>query len=191
MEAAIKAVVEFGGLQIFKSVTIYSAILTMREGAPEPDHEIAFWSVRTLDVVTFDTAREAARGPYPQSALTDRSRALENPALRALRGKIRAGQPTLKEVYRSPLRGIVTGPNAASVINTPTRDAILARDPGSAALLRPLLEGMDRKRWCAEPRGLWLICIRKDRVRIDDYPEVRDCLLPFKEKLEKRATKQE
>ena len=50
---------------------------------------------------------------------------------------------------------------------------------------------MDRKRWRAEPRGLWLICIRKDRVRIDDYPEVRDCLLPFKEQLEKRTTKQE
>ena len=58
-------------------------------------------------------------------------------------------------------------------------------------MLKPFLEGKDLKRWLAEPRGLWLIYIPKNRIDIDDYPAIRDWLLPFKEKLKKRATKQE
>jgi hypothetical protein len=58
-------------------------------------------------------------------------------------------------------------------------------------LLKPWLEGKDLKRWRAESRGLWIIYIPKNRIAIDDYPAIRDWLLPFRERLEKRATKQE
>ena len=78
-----------------------------------------------------------------------------------MRNKIRAGKRTLKEVYGSPLRGIVTGLNEAFVIDTPTRDRLCAQDPQSAELLKPFLEGKDLKRWRAEPRGLWLLLIPK------------------------------
>ena len=53
------------------------------------------------------------------------------------------------------------------------------------------MEGKDLKRWRAEPRGLWIIYIPKNRIDINDYPAIRDLMLPHKEKLEKRATKQE
>ena len=36
----------------------------------------------------------------------------------------------------------------------------------------------------------WLIYIPKGRIAIDEYPAIRDHLLPYKDKLEKRATKQ-
>ena len=116
---------------------------------------------------------------------------LENPALRALRDKIKKGRKTLKEVYGSPLYGIKTGLNAAFVIDNATKERLCAQDPKSADLLKPFLEGKDLKRWRAEPRGLWLIYIPKNRINIDDYPAIRDWLLPFKDQLEKRATKQE
>jgi hypothetical protein len=128
---------------------------------------------------------------YPQAGLSSGSWELESPALKALRDKIRSGRPTLKEVYGSPLYGIKTGLNEAFVIDTPTKARLCAEDPKSAELLKPFLEGKDLKRWRAEPRGLWLIYIPKNRIAIDDYPAIRDWLLPFKERLEKRATKQE
>ncbi|UFE50048.1 hypothetical protein LOE37_23580 (plasmid) [Pseudosulfitobacter pseudonitzschiae] len=74
---------------------------------------------------------------------------------------------------------------------TGTKERLCAQDPKSADLLKPFLEGKDLKRWRAEPRGLWLIYIPKNRIDIDDYPAIRDWLLPFKDQLEKRATKQE
>jgi hypothetical protein len=53
----------------------------------------------------------------------------------------------------------------------------------------PFLRGEDVKRWGVEPEGLFLI--NTDKVDIDAYPAIRDWLLPFKPKLEQRATKQE
>lgn len=72
-----------------------------------------------------------------------------------------------------------------------TRDRLIASDPKSTELLKPFLEGKDLKKWRIEPQDLWLIYIPRGRVDIDDYPAIRDHLLPFKDKLEKRATKQE
>jgi Type I restriction-modification system methyltransferase subunit len=190
-EATIEKVVDFGDLQVFEGVTTYPAILTMRKEKPAKGHELRFWKVDSLPENNFQATWEAAAGPYPQDALGAGSWELENPALRALRDKIRAGRPILKDVYGAPLRGVVTGLNEAFVINTPTKEALCAQDPRSAELLKPFLEGKDLKRWRAEPRGLWLIYIPKNRVKIDDFPAIRDWLLPFKEQLENRATKQE
>lgn len=190
-DATIEGVVDFGDLQVFEGVTTYPAILTLKRGAAPKDHELRFWKVDALPDTNFLASWEAAQGPYPQAALGAGSWELENPALRALREKIRAERKTLKEVYGSPLRGVVTGLNAAFVIDTATRDRLCAQDSRSAELLKPFLEGKDLKRWRAEPRGLWLIYIPKNRIDIEEYPAIRDWLLPFKEGLEKRATKQE
>ena len=190
-EATIESVVDFGDLQIFEGVTTYPAILTMKRGAAPKGHELRFWKVDALPENNFLATWEAAAGPYPQTALGAGSWELENPALRALRDKIKKGRKTLKEVYGSPLYGIKTGLNAAFVIDNATKERICAQDPKSADLLKPFLEGKDLKRWRAEPRGLWLIYIPKNRIEIDDYPAIRDWLLPFKERLENRATKQE
>jgi TaqI-like C-terminal specificity domain len=176
---------------VFEGVTTYPAILTMQRGAAPKKHELQFWNVAELPASNFRATFRAQAGPYPQSALTNGSWELESPALRELRAKIRDGKQTLKDVYGSPLYGIKTGLNAAFVIDSPTKERLCAEDPKSADLLMPFLEGKDLKRWRAEPRGLWLIYIPKNRVQIDDYPAIRDWLLPFKGKLEMRATKQE
>lgn len=189
--ATLETVIDFGDHQIFEGVTTYPAILTMRAGAPPEGHELQFWTIDAMPADSFaDTFDDAAK-PFPQAALGRGSWELEGEALRALRAKIMAGKPTLKEVYGSPLYGIKTGLNEAFVIDTPTKERLCAADPRSAELLKPWLEGKDLKRWRAEPRGLWIIYIPKNRVMIDDYPAIRDWLLPFKEQLEKRATKQE
>lgn len=190
-EATIESVLDFGDLQVFQGVTTYPAILTMKRGAAPKGHELRFWKVDALPENNFLATWEAAAGPYPQKALGAGSWELENPALRALRDKIRTGRKTLKDVYGSPLYGIKTGLNAAFVIDNATKERLCAQDPKSADLLKPFLEGKDLKRWRAEPRGLWLIYIPKNRIEIDDYPAVRDWLLPFKDKLEARSTKQE
>jgi len=190
-EATIESVVDFGDLQIFEGVTTYPAILTMKRGAAPKGHDLRFWRVDTLPEVNFQATWEKAAGPYLQAALGAGSWELENPALRALRDKIRTGRKTLKDVYGSPMRGVGTGLNAAFVIDNATKERFCAQDPKSAELLEPFLEGKDLKRWRAEPRGLWLIYIPKNRIEIDEYPAIRDWLLPFKAALEGRATKQE
>lgn len=190
-EATIEGVVDFGDLQIFEGVTTYPAILTIKRGAAPKGHDLRFWKVDVLPEANFQATWKKAAGPYPQAALGAGSWELENPVLRALRDKIRRGKKTLKDVYGAPCRGVVTGLNGAFVIDSATKERLCAQDPRSADLLKPFLEGKDLKRWRVEPRGLWLIYIPKNRVKIDDYPAIRDWLLPLKTALEGRATKQE
>lgn len=190
-KATLETVVDFGDHQIFEGVTTYPAILTMRAGSPPPGHDLQFWKIGEMPADSFADAFADAAKPFPQEALVRGSWELEGDALRALRGKITVGKPTLKEIYGSPLYGIKTGLNEAFVIDTPTKEMLCRNDPRSAELLKPFLEGKDLKRWRAESRGLWIIYIPKNRVQINDYPAIRDWLLPFKDKLQKRATKQE
>jgi hypothetical protein len=189
--ATLEHVVDFGDHQIFEGVTTYPAILTMVNHAPKKDHQISFWTIDDMPKENFRATYKKMASVFPQVHLGTGSWELENPALHALREKIRAGKLTLKGVYGSPLYGIKTGLNAAFVIDSETKDNICAKDPQSEELLKPFLEGKDLKRWRAEPRGLWLIYIPKNKIDIKAYPAIRDWLLPFKEQLEKRATKQE
>lgn len=190
-DATIESVVDFGDLQVFEGVTTYPAILVLKNGGAPIDHELRFWKVDTLPETNFLASWEAAQGPYPQSALGAGSWELENPALRALRDKIRTGRKTLKEIYGSPGRGIVTGLNAAFIIDTPTKEAICAKDPKSIELLKPVLKGNELVRWRTQSNGNWVIYIPKNKFNIEDFPAVKEWLLPFRKKLEKRATKQE
>ena len=190
-EATIEGVVDFGDLKVFEGVTTYPAILILKNGPAPKGHELGFWKVDVLPDTNFQSNWEAARGPFPQSSLSSGPWELENPTLRALRDKIRAGRKTLEDAYGATMRGVATGYNAAFVIDTATKERLCAQDPRSNDLLKPYIEGKDLKRWRPSSRGLWVIYIPKNRVMIEDYPAIRDWLLPFREKLEKRATKQE
>lgn len=65
--------------------------------------------------------------------------------MQALRQKIVKGKPTLKEVYGSPYRGLLTGLNASFIINKDTYHQIITANPASLEVLKIFLEGKDLK----------------------------------------------
>jgi hypothetical protein len=187
---AVEAVVDFGELQIFEGVTTYPAIITLRKGNAGRDGALSFLKV---DALPNDIEAEFASNAQtmPRARLGHGSWQLEAAPLAKLRDKIVKGKKTLGEVYGHPMRGIVTGLNEAFVVGTATRDRLVAQDPSSADLLEPFLRGENIRRWRVEQEGLFLINMPKGKVNIDDYPAIRNWLLPFRSELEKRATKQE
>ena len=187
---AIETIVDFGDAQLFDGVTTYPAIVTLAK-INEPDGDLAYFVVEGDPPADLGRAFAEGGRRMPRARLSEESWRVEDEALARLRDKIRAGRKTLGEVYGAPLYGIKTGLNEAFIIDTPTRDRLVAADPRSAELLKPFLRGEDVKRWRVEPEGLWLINTPRGKVDIDAYPAVRDWLLPFKPGLEKRATKQE
>jgi hypothetical protein len=187
---AIEAVIDFGDLQIFEGVTTYPAILTLSKGKAGGG-SLSF--LKLDDVLPNDIGAiflEKSQ-KMPCARLGSGSWQLENDALARLRDKIVRGRKTLGEIYGAPLYGIKTGLNDAFIIDTQTRDRLVKQDKKSAELLKPFLKGEDIKRWRVEPEGLFLINTPKGKVDIEEYPAIRDWLLPFKSDLEKRATKQE
>ncbi len=193
--AEIETVVDFGDLQIFEGVTTYPAIVTMRR-APATNEDGHEGKLRFLNIkseVPEDLSRtfRSEAQTMPRARLGDGSWQFEDDKLAALRAKIKAGRKTLGEVYGPPLYGIKTGLNEAFTVSRERRDELVARDARSAELLVPFLRGENIKRWRVESEDLFLINIPRGKVRIEDYPAIRDHLLPFKPALEARATKQE
>ncbi|MRJ11740.1 hypothetical protein EDL98_11815, partial [Ornithobacterium rhinotracheale] len=54
-------------------------------------------------------------------------------------------------------RGILTGYNEAFIINGEKKDELIAQDPKSAEIIRPILRGRDIKRYGYDFADLWLI----------------------------------
>ena len=91
-------------------------------------------------------------------------------------------------------RGILTGYNTAFIVNQATRDALVAADPRSAELLKPVLRGRDIARYRANWAGLWLIDTHNGYagvppINIDEYPALKAHLDGFFECLRRRADK--
>jgi hypothetical protein len=190
-QATLEKIVDFGDLQVFEGVTTYPAITVMRKTFPRMETSLAILTLRESIPANLDQYFAQEHGTMLQSRLGEQSWQLEDENLSQLRQKLVQGYSTLKEVYGFPVYGIKTGLNEAFVIDSQTRDRLIEEDPRSNELLKPFLEGKDLKRWHAQPRGLWIIYIPKGRININDYPAIKNRLQPYRDKLERRATKQE
>ena len=95
--------------------------------------------------------------------------------------------------------GIKTGFNEAFIIGQAKRDELVAADPKSAEIIKPILRGRDIKRYRHEWAGKYLINSHNGYqnengelvppIKIEDYPAVREHLDQFSEKLKKRIDK--
>ena len=88
-------------------------------------------------------------------------------------------------------RGLLTGYNQAFIIDTETRDRLVAKDPRTADIIKPILRGRDIKRYRAEWAGLWLIDTHNGHsgvppIAVDDYPAIKSHLDGFYTHLAKR-----
>jgi hypothetical protein len=95
----------------------------------------------------------------PRLALGHDPWVLETPAVRELLVRLRNTGTSLKELIGSaPMYGIKTGLNEAYLVDTPTRDHMVASDPRCNELFKRLLRGHDVGRWDWD--GLWLIALK-------------------------------
>ena len=90
--------------------------------------------------------------------------------------------------------GIKTGYNDAFIIDNATKGALIAEDPNSAEIIKPVLRGQDIQRYRAEWAGLWLIGSHNGHgdvpaIDISDYPAIKNHLDGFYPQLKKRQDK--
>ncbi|OAV73969.1 hypothetical protein Barb7_02615 [Bacteroidales bacterium Barb7] len=93
-------------------------------------------------------------------------------------------------------RGILTGYNEAFIIDGKKKDELIAEDPKSAEIIRPILRGKDIKRYGYDFADKWLINTHngikeKDikSISIGDYPAIKNHLDKHYSELEKRTDK--
>src|SRR5439155_15833121 len=97
----------------------------------------------------------------PRNRLGADAWTLEPPGVVGLLEKIRRAGVPLKDFAGSgPYREILTGFNEAFLLDTTTKERLVAADPKSADLFRPYLRGQDVNRWHAEWAGLWMLALK-------------------------------
>ena len=104
---------------------------------------------------------------------------------KSIMDKMKAVGTPLKDWDVKIYRGILTGLNEAFIIDDVTRQTLIANDPKSAEIIKPVLRGKDIQRYHAQWAGLWLI-YSHSKIAQNEYPAVRRHLLPHKEQLLKR-----
>ena len=90
--------------------------------------------------------------------------------------------------------GVKTGYNKAFIIDDATRQALIAEDPNSEQIIKPILRGRDIERYRAKWAGLWLIATHNgygaaSAIGVNDYPAIKDYLDWFYPQLERRQDK--
>ena len=108
--------------------------------------------------------------------------------------KIETVGTPLKEWDISIYRGVLTGYNEAFIVDNHTKDALIASDPNSAEILKPILRGRDVQRFRAQWAGMWVIDTHNGYedvppINVDDFPAVKAHLNQYYPQLRKRYDK--
>lgn len=190
--ALIETITDFGHAPIFEDADTFPVIVTLKklpEGEELPaGHAIrmtrfprAELGTRTVEEYVDENAYEV-----PQKKLGAGEWSLEPEEVEHLLEKIRrAGVPLEDYAGCRPFRGILTGRNEAFLIDTKTRDRLIAEDPRSDEIIKKYLRGQDIARWAPEWDGQWMIFARRG-IDIDAYPTIKAHLEQFRAALEPR-----
>ena len=177
------------GKDIFENAIVDTSILMLRAGKSGE-----FGSAVDMDRLTdrrFPPDKKVwghlrHEGDRPWCALS----AIE----RGIMDKIEAIGTPLTEWDIDIYRGVTTGLNEAFIITSEVRDSLIAEDPHSSEIIKPVLRGRDIHRYQAHWAGLWLIDThngygRIPPINVDKYPSVKTHLNGFYERLVKRYDK--
>ena len=169
------------GKDVFENAIVDTAVMIVRSSKERIE------TCRAVDV------EQVSDGQFPPPKANwgtlqpkgDRPWMALSPKERAVMEKMEAVGTPLKEWDISIYYGIKTGFNDAFIIDQATHDALVAEDPRSAELLRPILRGRDIARYRANWAGLWLLSTFPSLdLDIDAYPAIKQYLLSFgKERL--------
>ena len=117
-----------------------------------------------------------------------------SPIEQRIKAKIEAVGTPLKDWNINIYRGILTGYNEAFIIDGKQKDKLIAEDPKSAEIIRPILRGKDIKRYNSDLANRWLINAHngiKEKgikpINIASYPAVKAHLDQYWDRISTRA----
>ena len=172
------------GKDVFESAIVDSGVLMLRSGG----HGQAFRAVDMDRVKTADVppapelwgqARPSGDAPWSILSLTEQS----------VLDKMQAKGTPLKNWDVSIYRGVITGYNKAFIIDDKTKEALVAKDPKSAEIIKPVLRGKDVRRFRARWAHQWVIVAKFGSFKTlpEEFPEIYRHLLQHEDRLKARG----
>ncbi len=164
------------GKDIFENAIVDTAVLIIRNGKGSSETCLAV-DVEEIRDNRFPPPKEEWGTLKP---IKDRPWTVLSSTEQAVMEKMEAIGTPLCEWDISIYRGIVTGYNPAFIVDSTMRDQLIAEDPASEEILKPILRGRDIGRYSANWSDLWLISTFPALgLDIDAYPAIKRYLLSF------------
>ena len=168
------SLIDFSGQKIFDEATVEVNILLYSK-SKNTNHSLAC-SVK--DGCLENLSDYVSQNGVETVFNTENSWTILSPVEQQIKTKIESIGTPLKNWNVRIYRGILTGYNEAFIISGEKKAELIAQDPKSAEIIRPILRGRDVKRYNFEFADLWIISTFPSRnYDIDNYPAVKQYLL--------------
>lgn len=187
----VHSITDFGELPVFKSAATFPMIFIAQNG--KFNQSTIFTQIKSLE------------SPYPNilEIIRDKGENLPNNALNGsnwtltdtssanrIKKMEEAGIPLGEYVDGKIYRGVLTGFNKAFVIDGSKRAELIAQDPKSAEIIKPLVVGDDVRKWRINCQNKWLIFTRRG-ININAYPAIKFHLAQWKAELTPKINTQQ
>ena len=180
-------IIDFGDAPVFGGIAAYASIVNLQKFNTVNEHQTRVYTFPTIgDVPDFEKTYKTDSFKIAQKELTPNGWRLEQTEVLDLLAKLRSkGEPLGEYVNGRFYRGVVTGLNEAFVIDSESKERLIAEDANSAELIKPYVRGRDVKRWQVESQDLWL-CFVGWHFEPEKYPAIFNHLKKFEDKLKSR-----
>lgn len=175
-----KLLIDLGG-NVFKSATVDTNILLI-ENSSNKKNTLAISIKDNKKEIVDQVKNEAVRISFKDS---DGWFIGSNEEI-SLKEKIEKNGKPLKNWDVKINRGILTGLNEAFIIDKETRDRLIAKDPKSEEIIKPILRGRDIGRYRYEFADLYVLATGYDIDIPKLYPAIYNYLLKFEKAAKKR-----
>jgi hypothetical protein len=187
----VHSITDFGELPVFKSAATFPMIFICQNG--EANKSTIFTQVKSLEF------------PYPDvlAIIRDKGEILPNNALNGSKWTLTdtSSANRLKKMEESGIvlgeyvngqiyYGVKTGFNKAFVIDGATRAKLIAQDPKSVEIIKPLAVGDDVRKWKINNQDKWLIFTRRG-IDINAYPAIKSHLAQWQKELTPKTNSQQ
>ncbi|MDD3915279.1 MAG: Eco57I restriction-modification methylase domain-containing protein, partial [Bacteroidales bacterium] len=147
--------IDFAGQKVFEEATVDVNVLIFSKS---PNIKETICCIVKKDCLE-NMSEYIEQTGYACDFTGDGSWAILSPIEQQIKDKIeRVGTP-LKNWNLHIYRGVLTGYNEAFIIDGKKKDELIAQDPKSAEIIRPILRGRDVKRYGYTNHDLWLLFI--------------------------------
>jgi hypothetical protein len=188
--------VDFAGQKIFDAATVDTNILMFEKDKNHQKTQACIVKEGAINNLSVFVRQNSTICNFCNNG--GKSWIILNPIEQRIKSKIEDVGTPLKDWNINIYRGILTGYNEAFIIDGKKKDELIAEDPKSADIIRPILRGRDIKRYGCVFADLWLINshngIKEKGVKpinIDLYPAVKKYLDQYYPELKKRVDKGE
>jgi type II restriction/modification system DNA methylase subunit YeeA len=187
-----KTLLNIEDIQIFEEATVESNIIILKKDKVNGCFDVA--SLMHNYIIGSSLDKYFSNNCFQFTIPSTSEWIIGDEKITKLKSKIEQLSKLLKDFNININRGLLTGFNAAFIINEETKNKLIAENSNSTEIMQPILRGRDLKKYSYEFSGLYLINTHNgvaknniERIKVkEDYPSIYNYLLSFLPQIKQR-----